>query len=57
MKCNVCNKEYTTTCDYNQGRCPKHPSLIEVAKFDSYRARYYNLFLTIKKFIVNLGKK
>jgi hypothetical protein len=28
MKCKTCNKEYNTSCDYNQGRCPNHPPLI-----------------------------
>ena len=29
MKCKTCNKDYSPDCDYNQGRCPHHPSLIE----------------------------
>jgi len=31
MKCNVCNKEYKPSCDYNQGRCPHHPALINIS--------------------------
>jgi hypothetical protein len=27
-QCNVCKKEYSPRCDYRQGRCPHHPSLI-----------------------------
>lgn len=30
MKCNVCRKEYSTSCDYKQGRCPLHPPVIEL---------------------------
>ena len=30
MKCNTCNKEYAPDCDYNQGRCPHHPPLIDL---------------------------
>ena len=29
MKCNVCRKNYSPSCDYKQGRCPLHPPLIE----------------------------
>ena len=29
MKCDTCRKEYTPDCDYQQGRCPHHPALIE----------------------------
>jgi len=29
MKCDTCNKEYTTACDYKQGRCPLHPPITE----------------------------
>ena len=30
-KCQTCNKDYTPECDYNQGRCPNHPPLIEIS--------------------------
>ena len=33
MKCSTCNKEYSTLCDYNQGRCPHHPALMETPTF------------------------
>lgn len=29
-KCFVCNKEYSPSCDYKQGRCPNHPPLIKL---------------------------
>jgi len=28
MSCNICKKEYSPNCDYNQGRCPHHRPLI-----------------------------
>lgn len=31
-KCKVCGWEYGPHCDYQQGRCPHHPPLIDVAK-------------------------
>jgi hypothetical protein len=32
MKCSTCQKEYSPACDYNQGRCPNHPPLIDISK-------------------------
>ena len=28
MNCKTCGKEYSPTCDYQQGRCPNHPAMI-----------------------------
>lgn len=30
MKCEICGKDYSSACDYNQGRCPKQPPLIKL---------------------------
>lgn len=51
MKCNTCNKDYSVTCDYKQGRCPHHPSLVDQILNDTYKSRFYNLlrFLRIIK--------
>lgn len=35
MKCQTCNKEYSPECDYNQGRCPNHPPLINIQPKDT----------------------
>ncbi len=43
MTCKICGKEYSVTCDYNQGRCPLHPPMI-----NAHSMRFYNLFKTIK---------
>jgi hypothetical protein len=47
MKCETCNKEYSTTCDYRQGRCPNHLPMIT-----EYHKRFYNLIQSIKGLFV-----
>jgi hypothetical protein len=32
MRCKTCGKTYTSTCDYNQGRCPLHPPVLDFSK-------------------------
>jgi len=27
-RCSLCKQEYTPMCDFMQGRCPHHPSMI-----------------------------
>jgi hypothetical protein len=51
MNCETCGKEYSTDCDYRQGRCPHHPSLADQILNDPYKSRFYNLlkFLRIIK--------
>jgi hypothetical protein len=29
MKCDTCGENYSSKCDFNQGRCPHHPPLFE----------------------------
>jgi hypothetical protein len=43
MKCTICNQEYSTRCDWNQGRCPHHNPMLT-----DYHFRFYNLILGIK---------
>lgn len=45
IKCSTCNSTYSPNCDWRQGRCPHHPSYL-----DLYRERYYNLMQAIIKF-------
>ncbi len=40
-KCKVCRKEYTTDCDYNQGRCPHHKPMIDIQPKDPSRGHFY----------------
>lgn len=44
-RCKTCGQRYTPDCDWNQGRCPHHPSSV-----DLYHLRYYNLLQAIKNF-------
>jgi len=43
MKCFTCKKEYTPACDWQQGRCPHHPPMIDI-----HWLRFYNLITLIK---------
>lgn len=46
MKCDTCHKEYDPTCDYNQGRCPLHPPII-----NTYSMRFMNLYRIVKEWL------
>ena len=52
MKCNTCNKEYTEKCDYNQGRCPHHPPLLNIQPKDTSKGHFY---VSIVKSIIRIG--
>jgi len=52
MKCNTCNKEYTPDCDYNQGRCPHHPPLLNVQPKDTSKGHFY---VSLVKSIIRIG--
>jgi hypothetical protein len=41
MNCNICRKEYSTSCDYNQGRCPHHKPMIEIQPKDTSKGHFY----------------
>lgn len=41
MKCETCNKEYSPDCDYNQGRCPHHPPLINIQPKDTSKGHFW----------------
>lgn len=41
--CAVCFKEYTPECDWRQGRCPHHPSMIDQILDNPYKSRFLNL--------------
>ncbi len=43
MKCNTCHKEYNAACDWNQGRCPLHPPMM-----NTHSMRFLNLFRLLK---------
>ena len=41
MICNTCNKEYTSACSFNQGRCPHHPPMINIQPKDTSKGHFY----------------
>lgn len=41
MKCKICKKDYSPECDYNQGRCPHHPPMIEIQPKDPSKGHFY----------------
>ena len=41
MNCNICRKDYSTSCDYNQGRCPHHKPMIEIQPKDPSKGHFY----------------
>ena len=43
IDCTTCGQEYTPMCDYMQGRCPYHPSLLSTILSNPYKSRFYNL--------------
>jgi hypothetical protein len=40
-KCIICKKEYSPDCDYNQGRCPHHPPLLNFQPKDTSKGHFY----------------
>lgn len=46
MTCNVCRREYSSDCDFMQGRCPHHPPFINTHNF-----RFLILFNSIKAWL------
>jgi len=44
-RCSICRKPIADaqSCDWNQGRCPHTPSMIDQIMADPYRSRFYNL--------------
>lgn len=43
IDCSTCGRQYTPMCDYMQGRCPHHPSMLDTILSNSYKSRFYNL--------------
>lgn len=41
MKCNTCKQEYSSDCDYNQGRCPHRKPMIEIQPKDTSKGHFY----------------
>lgn len=41
MKCQLCHKQYSPLCDYQQGRCPHHKPMIEIQPKDTSKGHFY----------------
>ena len=41
IKCAVCSKDYTLECDFNQGRCPHHPPMLNIQPKDTSKGHFY----------------
>lgn len=49
-RCSICRKVITdvSSCDWNQGRCPHTPSMVQQIMASPYKARIQNLINFIK---------
>jgi hypothetical protein len=47
-RCSLCKKEYTPMCDFLQGRCPHHPSMLDKILSNPQKSRFYNLLKFFK---------
>jgi hypothetical protein len=49
--CSICKRVPRADCDWNQGRCPHVPSMLDRIMSSPYKTRFYNLlkFITRKK--------
>jgi hypothetical protein len=43
INCSTCGQEYTPMCDFMQGRCPHHPSMLDSILSDPYKSRFKNI--------------
>jgi hypothetical protein len=48
IDCKTCGREYTPMCDYMQGRCPHHPSMLDIILSNTHKSRFYNLIKFLK---------
>ena len=52
IKCAVCRKDYTPECDFNQGRCPHHPPMLNIQPRDTSKGHFY---VSLVKSIIRIG--
>ena len=52
IKCAVCSKDYTPECDFNQGRCPHHPAMLNIQPRDTSLGHFY---VSLVKSIIRIG--
>jgi hypothetical protein len=55
-KCSICRQPYTADCDYNQGRCPLHPPLIDTKMWlkNNILRQIYNTYSGLNLSIVEI---
>jgi hypothetical protein len=52
IKCAVCRKDYTPECNFNQGRCPHHPPMLNMQPRDTSKGHFY---VSLVKSIIRIG--
>jgi hypothetical protein len=50
--CKVCDKPYSPDCDWQQGRCPHHPPLLNIQPRDTSPGHFY---VSIVKSMIRIG--
>ena len=53
MKCSTCGRDVSLDCDWNQGRCPNRPSIVEKFYKCPVFIRCHNLIQIVKGFFKN----
>ena len=49
-RCSLCKQVYTPMCDFMQGRCPHHPSMIDIGFAGQVvRTRFQNIIKFFKR--------
>ena len=52
INCDICRQPYTPECDYNQGRCPHHPPMLNIQPRDTSRGHFY---VSLVKSVLRIG--
>lgn len=52
MKCTTCDREYSPDCDWQQGRCPHHPPLLNIQPKDTSKGHFY---VSLAKSAIRIG--
>jgi hypothetical protein len=47
-RCSICRKTISMTCDWQQGRCPHVPSMLDNILSNPHKSRFYNLIKFFK---------
>jgi hypothetical protein len=47
VTCQTCGQVPSIACDWNQGRCPHLPSMLDRIMSSPYKTRFYNLLKLI----------